>query len=341
MQKLFKILSLFTVAIGIALGITALKQNAMEGIDIQETECPICMVEPVGENKLEITPCCQRKLCRKCLGQLETKYPRGDFEHQRGFKECPFCRKDITQFAEEHAFRPQPGSISYLLKQGCVRIISEGPFGLRLYLYNLNINDLTGLQEIPNIRSITSIILSNNQLTTLPERIFAGLSNLEILYLDHNPLRQLRAGVFDDLTSLKTLSLNYNDLTTLPEGIFSRLSNLEKLSLSNNHGLQLRAGMFDELTHLKTLSLNHNDLTTLPEGIFSRLRNLEELNLIGNRLTTLPEGIFSGLRNLKELTLQSNPGLNSIGIEDKVYTRNDLQDLLRRLSTPPATSPRR
>ena len=245
MQKLFKILSLFTVAIGIALGVTAIRQNAMEEIDIQDDECPVCMTIPAGENALVATPCCARKLCKKCLGKLGTKRPQGDFEHQRGFKECPFCRKDITQFVEEHALETQPGSISYLLEHGRVEIDSASALGRTLRLRNLNINDLTGLQEIPDIQRVEIIILSGNQLTTLPEGIFSGLNNLLYLILSDN------------------------------------------------------------------------------------------------QLTTLPEGIFSGLNNLEILDLSLNPDLRNIEIEDKLYKGNDLQDLLRRLSMPSATSPRR
>ncbi|CBJ30846.1 similar to CG1848-PA, isoform A/ leucine rich repeat protein [Ectocarpus siliculosus] len=106
--------------------------------------------------------------------------------------------------------------------------------------------------------------LVENELTTLPEGIFGGLSAMEILYLWHNELTTLPEGIFQNATALQQLSLYGNQLTTLPEGIFGGL------------------------TALGYLWLTYNNLTTLPEGIFGGLTGLEYLNLDGNALECLP-----------------------------------------------------
>ncbi|CAB1110120.1 unnamed protein product [Ectocarpus sp. CCAP 1310/34] len=66
-------------------------------------------------------------------------------------------------------------------------------------------DDLASCLEDAGPEAITYLSLSQNELTTLPEGIFGGL------------------------TALEALSLSQNELTTLPEGIFGGLTALEYL----------------------------------------------------------------------------------------------------------------
>ena len=63
----------------------------------------------------------------------------------------------------------------------------------------------------------TTLNLSNNQLTTLPEAI-AQLSNLSLLDLSNNQLTRLPEAIAQ-LSNLRLLDLRNNQLTTLPEAI--------------------------------------------------------------------------------------------------------------------------
>ena len=81
---------------------------------------------------------------------------------------------------------------------------------------NLKSGDFAGLT------GLTSLNLSNNELTTLPVDIFSGLSALETLRLDNNQLSTLPTGVFSGLTSLTTLDLSNNPLpASLPASLFA------------------------------------------------------------------------------------------------------------------------
>ncbi|CBJ27854.1 conserved unknown protein [Ectocarpus siliculosus] len=144
--------------------------------------------------------------------------------------------------------------------------------------------------------------LTYNELTTLPEGIFGGLTALESLDLTYNELTTLPEGIFGGLTALEYLELSYNELTTLPEGIFGGLTALELLRLYSNELTTLPEEIFGGLTALERLSLSNNELTTLPEGLFGGLTALELLWLLNNSLTTLPDGIFQGLPALTTLT---------------------------------------
>ena len=153
-----------------------------------------------------------------------------------------------------------------------------------------------------------TMIISDVAPLTLQNGDFAGLSDLEFLYLNLNNLSILPADVFDGLTGLKELYLYNNNLTALPEGIFDDLGRLEKLNLGYNSIATLRADAFDGLSELRELHLEHNDLASLPDGLFDGLTNLTTLNLVANDLQSLLSGTFSGLGSLQTLRLSGNPG---------------------------------
>ncbi len=93
-------------------------------------------------------------------------------------------------------------------------------------LTSLQSGDFTGLTGL--------LYLDDNQLTTLPASLFAGLTNLQELDLHHNALTALAADQFAGLTSLTRLVLSYNALTCLPSALFAGLTSLQELHLHRN-----------------------------------------------------------------------------------------------------------
>lgn len=97
-------------------------------------------------------------------------------------------------------------------------------------------NSLTTLpaNTVGNLYSMDGLDLSQNDIRTLPQSIFSGLSKLEYLYLDHNNLRYgtVHSGLFDGLAALKHLTLHYNAYLSLPDGIFSKLTTPLKIVMA-------------------------------------------------------------------------------------------------------------
>ena len=85
-----------------------------------------------------------------------------------------------------------------------------------------------------HLAAITSLGLTDSQITSLNDRDFEGLMSLQVLLLNNNPLTALPDAVFSGLMSLQYLNLDSNRLTTLPDAVFSRLTALQSLNLSNN-----------------------------------------------------------------------------------------------------------
>ena len=81
-----------------------------------------------------------------------------------------------------------------------------------LDLQNMKINNLHGLQKIPNISTVQELNLSDNQLTTIQSKAFAGLNKLVILNLNNNKLTTILPKAFAGLTKLEYLFLNHNPL---------------------------------------------------------------------------------------------------------------------------------
>jgi Leucine-rich repeat (LRR) protein len=112
--------------------------------------------------------------------------------------------------------------------------------------------------------NIFRLQLNNNRLTSLPDRIFSGLTTLQSLWLHNNQLTSLPDGIFSGLVSLRVLRLHNNQLASLPEGIFSGLVSLRVLKLYDNQLTSLPEGIFSGLASLQTLWIHNNFLESSP-----------------------------------------------------------------------------
>ena len=153
-----------------------------------------------------------------------------------------------------------------------------------LTLVNMKINNLSGLQNIPNIGTVQILRLNHNQLRTIQTNAFAGLTNLTYLSLYNNQLTIILTKAFAGLTNLQSLFLNHNQLTIISTNAFAGLTNLTYLTLSNNQLRTIQTNAFAGLTNLTKLFLNNNQLTIIQPNAFAGLPNLRNLTLSNNQL---------------------------------------------------------
>ena len=168
--------------------------------------------------------------------------------------------------------------------------------------------EMTALKpgDFAGLTNLQILYLTDNSLETLPEDIFEGLAALTTLQLENNGLKELPEDIFDGLGSLTGLRLQNNKLSTLPEDVFDGLTSLTGLFLTQNELSELHGDVFEGLTGLKTLYLDGNELSELPEEVFDGLTEIDELFLTQNQLSALPSGVFEGLANLRSLGLEHN-----------------------------------
>ena len=149
------------------------------------------------------------------------------------------------------------------------------------------------------LTQLTSLSLSNNELTTIPPNI-ENLKSLKELNLLKNKLTYLPETLCN-LTSLTMLELSNNRLRSLPENI-GKLQKLPRLTVEHNRLQELP----DSLCNLncKALRLAHNELERLPDGLCNST-TLVQLTLDHNKLTRLPAAIGQ-IPTLKVLTACAN-----------------------------------
>jgi Leucine-rich repeat (LRR) protein len=158
-------------------------------------------------------------------------------------------------------------------------------------------------EALKNPEKVYRLNLSN-QNVTIPKDAWAKFTNLEILSIKNDHLKELPQEI-GLLKNLKSLDLSGNDFTTLPKS-FSNLTNLQELYLNDDKNFELdkNIAVLKPLTRLVSLHLEYDSLDRLPKK-FHQLSHLESLYLNNNNFLEVPVEI-KGLRNLKYIDFHDN-----------------------------------
>ncbi|TFK54546.1 adenylate cyclase-like protein [Heliocybe sulcata] len=135
----------------------------------------------------------------------------------------------------------------------------ELSLGRSLETLDASRNDITQLTLVPGPQgptpySLVSLDISYAKLPSLDEAIFAQLTSLKILKLDHNSFRFIPE-TLGELTRLEYLSCSDNQLDSLPGGV-GKLQKLEFLDAHNNSLTELPATLWNcaSLVHMNFTS---------------------------------------------------------------------------------------
>ncbi|XP_035568104.1 extracellular matrix protein 2 isoform X3 [Canis lupus familiaris] len=163
-----------------------------------------------------------------------------------------------------------------------------------------------GLLQIPPLTGpeITSLELSGNSITAIPDEAFNGLPNLERLDLSKNNITSPGIGpkAFKRLKKLMRLNLDGNNLAEIPSELPSALEELK----INENGLQaVSEESLSDLNQLVTLELEGNNLseTNVNPLAFKSLKSLSYLRLGRNKFRIIPQGLPA---SIEELYLENN-----------------------------------
>ncbi|MED6217372.1 hypothetical protein PIB30_016996 [Stylosanthes scabra] len=180
----------------------------------------------------------------------------------------------------------------------------------QLYTLKLEATNLMG--PLPNLShffpSLTTVSLSNNNLTSIPQGCFQALPYLQFLRLGNNT--NLTPWTFPNLTqSAKLKELNLvatNVVGSLPSQICDSLTSLQTLLLSNN---TLTGGLPESFggSKIGTLHLNNQKGSGFsgPIDVLSSMVDLSEVWLQGNSFTgPIPD--LSRCSSLQDLQLGHN-----------------------------------
>ena len=145
----------------------------------------------------------------------------------------------------------------------------------------------------------------------------AGIpTNVTVLQLGYNILREIPARAFANLVSLTHLELNNNRIGRVDDSAFVELHNLIDLTLNKNKISKLSPAVFGQTRKIQRLVLTRNLLESIPD--LSNVTALIQLDLDNNPnlgSALFPLG-FSNLRNLSTINLSNNPLLVAIRTTD-------------------------
>ncbi|XP_077181845.1 osteomodulin isoform X3 [Paroedura picta] len=161
------------------------------------------------------------------------------------------------------------------------------------------------LQTIPNIPShIQQLYLQYNEIEAVLLDSFVNATALREINLSHNKIKSdmIDTGVFAKLSNLIQLHLEHNLLEEIP---FPLPRGLERLILGFNKISKISAQTLEDLENVTMLDLCNNNLidSEIKGKHFSSMQSLMQLNLCSNRLESMPPELpFS----LMYLSLENN-----------------------------------
>ncbi len=180
-------------------------------------------------------------------------------------------------------------------------------------LSNLKFLDLSNnfisrfLSHCDKFKSVVSLNLYNNRLTTVDSHHFREFTNLKTLNMSKNRIVRINPNAFSKLNNLKELDLSKNFLNGYFNVSFiSQAHNLKFLDLSENSFMNIKPYFLNKLQSLETLRLDHNTLRAIKKFSFYGLKKLEYLDLSSNKISIIESNSFYGLSSLKRLKLNSN-----------------------------------
>lgn len=163
---------------------------------------------------------------------------------------------------------------------------------------------LEGLKAVSHYvdRPVDELILENNNLPSLPGKVFATLRVLRLM-LRHNRLERVSSGWLEGLhDSLLELFIVEPELRSLPVDSLENLQGLEAVTLQSR--VMKRLPRFSGLPKLRYLQINSPALLELAPRNFRDIPNLEQLHVFGSpRLSRLEAGFLHGLPRLELINI--------------------------------------
>lgn len=199
-----------------------------------------------------------------------------------------------------------------------------------------------GNATFSSLRSLRALHLEQCKISEVPERAFAGLTELRNLTVrtyngDWGALSlALAPRAFEGLSLLQRLDLGHNNIVSLPPTGLCSLRQLRSLNLTHN-ALETVAGL-GCLGALSELDMSHNRLRQLDDGVLAALGSLRALRLRHNRLDRLAPAALAGLAQLQLLDLSHNQ--LSGGLPPGLLGGTDLRELYLQNNTLSLLSPR-
>ncbi|XP_043933696.1 immunoglobulin superfamily containing leucine-rich repeat protein 2 [Protopterus annectens] len=140
------------------------------------------------------------------------------------------------------------------------------------------------LREVPVglPANVTTLSLTANKITSLPQKAFVEVTQVTSLWLAHNEIRNIAKGALAVLSQLRNLDLSSNKIVDFPWEDLANLTALQLLKINNNHIKSIPGDAFANLRDLRSVRINNNNITSILEGTFDPLISLSHLQIYEN-----------------------------------------------------------
>ncbi|CAG2226548.1 unnamed protein product [Mytilus edulis] len=196
------------------------------------------------------------------------------------------------------------------------------------------------LSKIPFLpRNVSSVDLSNNNISNIPEHHFKDNDILTEINLSFNRLHFLNKEMFYGLHSVFKLQMNNNNITKTTKDVFLYLRTLSYLDVKknniswSNHNVTFPQSLLTlkidynashenlpEMPHLKTLDVSGLTgqcyIHTVKPDTFRSVPTIHELDISACKVNYVYNGSFSFMRNLSTLDVSFNTCLRFDGLEN-------------------------
>ena len=190
------------------------------------------------------------------------------------------------------------------------------------------------IQEITGRNlSISFIMLSRMEITSISKNIFKSLSHIYTIDLSYNQITEIEDKSFEANSKLEILKLQGNKLLKISKNLFfGEFNDLTNLDLSFNGILSIEGGAFDNLVSLVTIDISQNCLKYLPSALFKKNVQLDNVELSNNEITKIEAHLFSSKIELKLIDLDHNkldyvPNIAVKLIQNLILSNNEIEVL--------------
>ena len=133
------------------------------------------------------------------------------------------------------------------------------------------------------VDGITRIVLSNNQVDHLPNKIFQSIKNLSVFDMTANKLEEFNASKLG-MHSVQELYLGYNRINTID----LQHCNAMSINLAHNRINRLDATALGRSAVLFQLSFERNRIREISERTFENTQFVKLISLHGNKIESIP-----------------------------------------------------
>ena len=160
-----------------------------------------------------------------------------------------------------------------------------------LDLSDLNLESLKGLENVPHIGLIRTLILKNNKIRHINPGELTSLKKVSFLSLKNNRLQKIDSNTFN-LSDLANLDLSKNNIKEIAPKAFFGSKNLTELNLDSNELEELHPHAFDGLENVKYLAIRKNPFVEI---------NSDSLSSLTSLITVFTSKLPAGVLNMQEV----------------------------------------